>query len=66
MLKEYLVRRYDMEYYELGQSLTHGIIGLWNLGNTCYMNATLQCLSQLYRFSEYFIKNRHLSELNIS
>ena len=32
-----------------------GIIGLINIGATCYMNATLQCFSNLRRFRAYLL-----------
>lgn len=31
-----------------------GLVGLSNLGNTCYMNATLQCLSNIPPLRSYF------------
>ena len=31
--------------------------GLNNIGATCYMNATLQCLSNTKKLTEYFLKN---------
>lgn len=33
---------------------TIGLTGLKNLGNTCYMNSTIQCLSATISFARYF------------
>ena len=33
------------------------LIGLNNIGATCYMNATLQCLSNTKKLTEYFLNN---------
>ena len=32
-----------------------GLRGLANLGNTCYMNSALQCLSSIEPLRDYFI-----------
>ena len=37
-------------------SVINGKCGLRNLGNTCYMNACLQCLSHTYLLREYIIR----------
>jgi ubiquitin C-terminal hydrolase len=34
---------------------TYGLSGLQNMGNTCYMNATLQCLAKAICFNDFLI-----------
>jgi ubiquitin C-terminal hydrolase len=41
-----------------------GIFGLKNRGNTCYLNASIQCLSNIVPLSEYFLTNSHVNDLN--
>ena len=42
----------------------NGMTGLSNLGNTCYLNAAVQCLSNTNVLSEYFKHNCHVGEIN--
>ncbi|XP_068624897.1 ubiquitin carboxyl-terminal hydrolase 20 isoform X2 [Battus philenor] len=44
----------DMDYDE--ESRPRGLVGLQNMGNTCYMNAALQALSNTQPFTSYFLE----------
>jgi len=41
-----------------------GLVGLRNLGNTCFMNSILQCLCKTKLLREYFFKKQYQNELN--
>jgi hypothetical protein len=43
-----------------------GVVGLTNIGNTCYLNSALQCLAQTYPFVSYFLSYRYLADVNRS
>ncbi len=41
-----------------------GLSGLVNLGNTCYMNAAIQCLSNTEELTHYFLSKSFVTDFN--
>ncbi|OMJ17634.1 Ubiquitin carboxyl-terminal hydrolase 4 [Smittium culicis] len=41
-----------------------GVCGLVNLGNTCFMNSSFQCLSNTWQLTEYFLSETFTQEIN--
>ncbi|XP_065195075.1 ubiquitin carboxyl-terminal hydrolase 4-like [Sycon ciliatum] len=64
---------YISSYYSGGSSwysgnqrpTTPGLCGLSNLGNTCFMNSALQCMSNTRMLTRYLLEEKHVDEINV-
>ena len=48
----------------LQENSTHGLCGNYNLGNTCFMNSSIACLSNCLELTVYFLSGDYLKDIN--
>ena len=50
--------------YLLTKKTNHGVCGSHNLGNTCYMNSSIACLSNCTELTAYFLTGKYKTSIN--
>ena len=58
--------KYDISYLQhlLNSNSKHGLTGSINLGNTCYMNSAIACLSNTLELTNYFLTRKYEKDIN--
>lgn len=59
-------RTRDLPFPDKNQLSMCGKVGIRNIGNTCYMNSALQCLSHTTELTDYFLAKEYQKDINQS
>ena len=54
---------HDLDYL-LTKNTNHGVCGGHNLGNTCFMNSSIACLSNCTELTAYFLTGKYKTSIN--
>jgi ubiquitin carboxyl-terminal hydrolase 4/11/15 len=56
----------DLEEFKkfINFDANHGVCGSINLGNTCYMNSSIACLSNCSELTAYFLLKEYIEDIN--
>ena len=58
-----IIDLHDLDYL-LQKNKNHGVCGGHNLGNTCYMNSSIACLSNCSELTAYFLTGKYKQSIN--
>lgn len=53
------------KFYSIVPVGKRGKVGLYNLGNSCYMNSSLQCLSHISPLVSFLLSGRYANAINV-
>ena len=57
------INQINMKIQPIQKYIKPPLIGLQNIGATCFMNSTLQCLSQTKKLTNYFLDEKHRNKI---